>query len=81
MERPPAKTSYADASKILIRLPEVMEIIPYSRSTLYALISIGVFPAPVKLQWGRASAWILAEVLEHAESLIAQRNRSVQEGV
>ncbi|MAC33796.1 MAG: transcriptional regulator [Haliea sp.] len=62
-----------DPTKALIRLPQVQRIIPYSRSTIYKLIASGDFPAPVKLQGGRASAWVQSEILEHAESLIAQR--------
>ncbi|MCB1686880.1 MAG: AlpA family phage regulatory protein [Halioglobus sp.] len=62
-----------DSSNKLIRLPQVQEIVPYSRSTIYALIARGEFPAPVKLAGGRASAWVLAEVLDHAAERISER--------
>ena len=40
----------------LLRFPEVQSRVPYSRTTLYRLISCGEFPAPVKMG-ARANAW------------------------
>ncbi len=62
-------------SNTLIRLPQVQEIIPYSRSTIYSLIAAGDFPAPVKLG-PRASAWVKSEIEAWAESRIAEREDS-----
>lgn len=64
-----------DQSKALIRLPQVQEIIPYSRSAIYALIAAGDFPTPVKLG-PRASAWVKSEVEAWAEARIAQRENA-----
>lgn len=61
-----------DPSKSLIRLPQVQEIVPYSRSTIYNLIAAGDFPPPVKLG-PRASAWVKSEVEAWADERIAQR--------
>ncbi len=58
-----------------ISQPQVQEIIPYSRSTIYSLIAAGDFPAPVKLG-PRASAWVKSEVEAWAESRIAEREDS-----
>ena len=66
-------------SKTLIRLPQVQEIVPYSRSTIYSLIAAGDFPAAVKLG-PRASAWVKAEIEAWAESRIAQRELSSVKG-
>lgn len=63
------------AAKTLIRLPQVQSIVPFSRSTIYSLISNGSFPAPVKLG-PRASAWVKSEVEAWAEDRIASRNSS-----
>ncbi len=63
---------YQDPTRILIRLPQVQDIVPYSRSTIYSLIALGQFPAPVKLG-PRASAWVESEVIAWIESRIAQR--------
>lgn len=45
----------------LLRLPAVQAIIPVSRSTWYAGIKIGIYPAPIKIS-ARASAWRLADI-------------------
>lgn len=45
----------------LIRLPEVRQRVPLSRSMIYLLVSRGEFPKPVSL--GRRSvAWVESEV-------------------
>lgn len=46
---------------ILLRLPAVQAIIPVSRSTWYAGIKEGIYPAPIKIS-ARASAWRLADI-------------------
>jgi len=46
----------------LMRLPEVMHRIPYSRAKIYEMIARNEFPAPVKLGGGRASFWRQSEV-------------------
>ena len=61
-----------ESSQTLIRLPQVQEIVPYSRSAIYKLIAEGGFPTPCKIG-PRASAWVKAEVEAWAESRIAER--------
>jgi prophage regulatory protein len=46
---------------ILLRLPAVQAIIPISRSTWYAGIKNGIYPAPIKIS-ARASAWRLTDI-------------------
>jgi prophage regulatory protein len=48
---------------ILLRLPEVKQRVGLSRSTLYAKIQRGEFPAPISLG-ARAVAWLDSEVAE-----------------
>ena len=48
-------------AKRLARLPQVRECVPYSRSEIYRLISLGRFPKPVPLG-ARAVAWDMDEV-------------------
>lgn len=48
-------------STTLMRCPEVLDLVPLSKSTLYLMIQQGSFPAPVKLG-RRAVAWRLADV-------------------
>ena len=51
----------APVTQKLIRLPEVRQRVPLSRSMIYLLVSRGEFPKPVSL--GRRSvAWVEAEV-------------------
>jgi len=52
-------------SSVLLRLPQVQEIVPYSRSAIYAMISKGEFPKPIKLG-PRVSAWVRSEVVQWA---------------
>lgn len=52
-----------------IKLREVLAICGKSRSSIYAAVRDGAFPAPVKLG-GRSSAWIKSEVLQWAQACI-----------
>ena len=52
-----------------IRLKEVLSICGKSRSSVYASIKNGNFPAPVKVG-GRSSAWLKSEVLQWAQCCI-----------
>lgn len=54
-----------------LRMPQVQEIVPYSRASIYAMVSRGEFPAPVKLG-GRASFWIESTVRSWANERIKQ---------
>ncbi|WP_292931429.1 AlpA family transcriptional regulator [Noviherbaspirillum sp.] len=52
-----------------MRLPEVLALCGKSRSSIYAAIKKGEFPAPVKLST-RSSAWIRSEITAWAESRV-----------
>lgn len=52
----------------LLRLADVRDRVPYSRSTIYQLIAEGKFPKPVNLG-ARAVAWLECEI----EAWIAER--------
>jgi predicted DNA-binding transcriptional regulator AlpA len=47
--------------KRFLRLPQVLERIPVSKSTWWAGIRKGIFPKPVKLS-ARTSAWLESEI-------------------
>ena len=51
----------------LIRLAEVIELTGLSRSTIYKLKALGLFPQPVKLG-PHAVRWYLDEVLEYIDT-------------
>lgn len=61
----------------LLRLPEVRKVYPKSKSTIYAEIARGEFPAPVKI--GRASAWFEDEIDAYLEKLRAERDGGAAE--
>lgn len=52
----------------ILRLPEVLQLVGLSKSTVYALIKDGLFPAPVQLSGTRAVGWVLKTVLQWIES-------------
>lgn len=64
-------TTHSPASTIL-RLPAVLARTGLARATIYAHISQGSFPAPIKLG-ARASGWVEAEVEGWVVARIAAR--------
>lgn len=61
-----------------IRFDEVQEIGKLSRTSIYAKIADGSFPAPVKI--GRASRWSAAEIRDWIESTIQARDEGRNTG-
>jgi prophage regulatory protein len=58
----------------LLRLPEVIRLSGYSRSMLYALISQGLYPKPVKIS-ERAVAWPSEEVEQMVQAIVAHSSK------
>jgi prophage regulatory protein len=54
----------------LLRLPEVMRLSGYSRSALYALISQGLYPSPIKIS-ERSVAWPSEEVHQMIKAVVS----------
>jgi predicted DNA-binding transcriptional regulator AlpA len=52
----------------LMRLPEVLKYIPVSKSTFWAGVKSGRFPAPIKLT-ARTTAWRVRDILDFIEQL------------
>jgi prophage regulatory protein len=46
----------------LLRLPQVLALVPVAKPTLYRAIRAGTFPRPCKLLGGRAAAWSQDEI-------------------
>jgi predicted DNA-binding transcriptional regulator AlpA len=63
-------SSVGSSELCFIRLKEVLSICGKSRSSIYASIKDGKFPAPIKVG-GRSSAWLKSEVLQWAQRCIA----------
>ncbi len=60
----------------LYRLKQLLEVVCLCKSTVYRLISLGLFPAPVKIGL-RASAWRVEDV----DAWLVSRETRSGEGV
>jgi predicted DNA-binding transcriptional regulator AlpA len=65
----PRTVEFSSSELCFIRLKEVLSICGKSRSSVYASIKNGNFPAPIKVG-GRSSAWVKSEVLQWAQRCI-----------
>jgi len=66
--------THADASQArFLRLSEVRNRVPYSRATIYRLITAGRFPRPYSLG-ARAVAWLESEIDAWIEARINKQN-------
>jgi prophage regulatory protein len=62
----------------VLRFPEVQKRVGLGRSSIYAAIAKGTFPAPIKLNAGdrsRANGWIPVEIDQYLADRIAERDR------
>jgi prophage regulatory protein len=57
----------------IIKLPRVMEMTTFCRTTIYRLIEKGKFPKQIKLA-ERSSGWLEDEVLNYLDDKINSRN-------
>lgn len=64
-------TDIRQAMNRLLKLPDVETAVSLKKSKIYALISEGSFPAPVKV--GRSSSWLQTEVENWIEQRANQR--------
>lgn len=53
----------------IIRLPQVIELTTYKRSSIYRLMDEGKFPKPIKIG-ARAVAWLEEDINQWLESKI-----------
>ena len=58
----------------LLRLPAVIEVTGLKRSTIYARMAAGMFPAKVKI--GRATGWVASEIDEFIRGCISSSRSS-----
>lgn len=52
----------------LLRLKQVLEIIPVCKATFYNGIKAGYFPEPIKIEGCRASFWRYSDITRIIES-------------
>lgn len=62
------KTAAPSTRDRLIRLPEVLELIPVSRSAFYAGMKLGIYPSPKRIG-KRTVAWREAEITNCIEKM------------
>ena len=55
-----------------LRLPQVLALVPYSRSHLWRIERQGLFPKRVRLGANRVG-WVEAEILDWLSSKLAER--------
>ena len=60
-------------SDSFLRLADVQRHVPFSRSTIYLMISRGEFPKQISLG-ARAVGWLKSEIDQWVESRITKRN-------
>lgn len=60
-------TTTTQPAEILLRLPQVLERVPVSRSGLWKMVQEGRFPRPVKLS-PRVTVWTLSAVQAYIEA-------------
>lgn len=60
----------------LLRLPQVLQLVPIARATLYRCVRDGTFPRPCKLLGGRAAAWSEAEVRAWIAARLHERDEA-----
>lgn len=63
-------------SEKFLRLTEVQRRVPYSRSTIYAKIGRGEFPAPIDLG-ARAVAWLESDIDEWIAARVGNSRAAV----
>lgn len=68
----------SEKPKKLLRLADVRDRVPYSRSTIYQLISQGEFPKPVSLG-ARAVAWLESDIDEWIAARIGNNRAAVSQ--
>ena len=49
-----------EAPLVLMRIPQILEIMPISRATFCSMVKKGEFPKPIKI--GRSSLWTKEQV-------------------
>lgn len=57
----------AQSEKALARRRQVEQLVQFSRSTIYAAVKAGTFPAPVRIG-ARAVAWRVSEIEQWLEA-------------
>ena len=66
-------TSSSDVTTTLVRLPQILKILPISKSKFWQLVKSGEFPKPIKI--GRSSFWTIEQVQIFIREKTMQANK------
>jgi prophage regulatory protein len=61
--------SNSNSEVTLMRIPQILEVMPISKSKFWLMVQKGEFPKPIKI--GRSSFW----TIEQVQSFIRERTR------
>ncbi|MBC7625478.1 MAG: AlpA family phage regulatory protein [Aeromicrobium sp.] len=64
--------------KQLLRLSSVLKKTGQSRAAWYAAVKKGIAPRQVKINGGRAAAWVGSEIDDYIDRLISERDAAQQ---
>lgn len=60
--------SYTKDQQVLLKIKQVLELVPVGKTTLYKMIDAGKFPRPIRLS-ERAVAWRKSDILQWIDNL------------
>ena len=63
--------SNSNSEVTLMRIPQILEVMPVSKSKFWLMVQKGEFPKPIKI--GRSSFW----TIEQVQTFIQERTREV----
>ena len=61
--------SNSNSEVTLMRIPQILEVMPISKSKFWLMVQKGEFPKPIKI--GRSSFW----TIEQVQTFIGERTR------
>jgi prophage regulatory protein len=65
-----------EAPLVLMRIPQILEIMPISRATFCSMVKNGEFPKPIKI--GRSSLWTQEQVQAYMRKKISESEKAWQ---
>ena len=65
-----------EAPLVLMRIPQILDIIPISRATFCSMVKNGEFPKPIKI--GRSSLWTQEQVQAYIRERISESDKAWQ---
>ncbi len=65
-----------EAPLVLMRIPQILEIMPISRATFCSMVKNGEFPKPIKI--GRSSLWTQEQVQAYIRERISESDKARQ---